>query len=412
MIRPKSHFFHYDKYTNVEFNQGIIKPRPFTVSKQKVLMRKAIELANDRAIYTSPEFIVQDFRTIYDLIMEINQEKNGKIIENLAKYPMAIATYDYINLWRYLEEKFTTMDEIKSTYFWTILLKATSQLIYKIDPNDPNANQLYDKSNLRFMTVDEFIFLLSRRYGLNIVLDNIPNMNTILSIYNKLITFNEPSKSILRQLYFINFNNNYEYGYVARHPEPLVPYIIVFNEIQNQPELLQQFTIKIGMIIPPIIENKVKYIADNLFEYRLILDRDPSKMKPINLNIPTSIYIIDKYTDREIFNITKIYVLYTSREDLLYRIYGISHSYERMFFVKLDQSYNPFIFSFGNYKHNVDLSIEELMDIIQVYRDTQISVKIGDKYIHLETHIKQLKILAYVFKNKDPKLMQMYDILE
>ena len=244
-----------------------------------------------------------------------------------------------------------------------------------------------------------------------------------MDLVEKLKNFNQYGKLALKHLYgSLDSNIGFDISpdlspdlnTIVKDNKPILQYIIVFNDNINNPNILNQLINKLGMIIPPLIKNKLDYIAKNISHYNYVLTRNPNvDINKLNPSFFSSITYEEKmrymsnFTDDELIKHFNIYVPYISRNSLL-QLYGYYIADVFKFYVKLNQSYNPLIISYGHYDKNVSLTIKELISYIlnlsQDVTEKGLTFPRFDKVIPFyRRDVSGLNILLETFKNKDSK---------
>ena len=174
-----------------------------------------------------------------------------------------------------------------------------------------------------------------------------------------------------------------------------------FNKIyQNQNNVLNLLTEKIGMIIPPLVNNKLNYIKDNLKDYKDVINRNPSK---ITMNRELLEQISDTtissdsltqlkfLTDLELFDFFRIYVPYDSRNSLVIRLADIV--YNDRVFIPLSENIDSI--GYGTPFNYTTVKFKNLLNYIEESKDANIQIS---KYITLSLE-KEGCDLFYLMKS-------------
>lgn len=188
----------------------------------------------------------------------------------------------------------------------------------------------YKTDDVMFFGDNFLIFIASRGYML---MD--PNTEQIKARYNKLRSYSENIITKLKQIYNIPQSNTLLYELAAEKINPVEDSIISYKiKIIDNPRLSQAdrdnmakiYGAKIGMVIPPTIDNKEGYYWNNATKYNYVMKRvdntpfNKDLLSPGLLNVSDFQLLMRNYTDQEIFGYTGIYTNYNSRDDLIDKV--------------------------------------------------------------------------------------------
>ncbi len=199
--------------------------------------------------------------------------------------------------------------------------------------------------DVNFMDRNHILFLASRGYIVSTV-----NIDKIKARYTLLRKYGPTIMNKLHRLYGIDRSDTSVYDIAREKKNPLEDIIVSFRSDRNEFDrvstrtgqernrLAPQYGARIGMIIPPSIQNKSEYFWDNVLDYKQVMTR-PANIKPINkellsialLNNNDVRLLLQNYTDSEIFTYVGLYMPYTSRSDLVDNINSVRQN--RRFFI-------------------------------------------------------------------------------
>lgn len=215
----------------------------------------------------------------YKILIGLGHEELNKILTDISKYPLRCSVQNYLNLWNLKIEGM----RIALTHLGI----------------DSNTVKIFNRTIL--------IFIISRRYLPDI------DLNSIMERYEFLSSQSPMIQNLLIKLYGIN-DGEAPMVQIAHKNAVLLENAIINIDKYTPSEI----ALSIGMIIPPEYDPS-RYLLDNIFEYKRVMDRDIHNLPKISTdNIDPE--HLSVYTDEEIISLMNTYVAYRSRENLINKI--------------------------------------------------------------------------------------------
>lgn len=245
---------------------------------------------NVSTLITKPQSAYRYYSRQYNVWIGLNEELISAYLTEISIYPINTTALFYLLLWN---------------------LKSNG-MKYALDILGINIDIAL------LLNREQLIFTLSR--------GNIPpeiNIDTPLNRLRQVRSLPENVRDLIFRLYR---SNDTPVGLASvasiNPPHPLEEYIL---SIGRQPP--KNIAASIGMIIPPD-QDDLQYLLANILRYRHVVSRDPLNIPSVNLQNLNTITVqnLKYYTDQEIFDLTKAYVPYISRRNLLELIVNIANT--------------------------------------------------------------------------------------
>lgn len=193
-------------------------------------------------------------------------------------------------------------------------------------------------NDVNFLDHSQLLFIASRDYSLPI-----PNISNIKKRYEELKGYKHSLIIKILSLYRTGRNlnfTNYDFYLIARSKlNPLETIIVSYytnvrenNKLTDKEsfKLSEQYGARVGMIIPPSVNNKVGYFLSQITQYKYIMSR-PVDIKPIDTDLLSVELLTDadvrlllrNYTDQEIFMYTGAYLPYNDRSEIINNVNAV-----------------------------------------------------------------------------------------